>query len=81
MAEATVFFSGTVFKMGTDGSGFAVIYNFTDWHSNNLDGCFPYGGLALGGSTLFGTAINGGTDWSGTIFKLNTDGTGFAVPS
>jgi uncharacterized repeat protein (TIGR03803 family) len=39
----------------------------------------PNGGLVLSGGTLFGTAQNGGTNGSGTVFKVNTDGTDFAT--
>jgi len=29
------------------------------------------------GNTLYGTAYNGGSSGNGTVFKVNTDGTGF----
>src|SRR5437773_4802556 len=41
------------------------------------DGAVPYGGLILSGNTLYGTAYEGGSGGNGTLFKLNTDGTGF----
>ncbi len=43
------------------------------------DGANPVGGLVLIGSTLYGTTSKGGTSNDGTIFKVNTDGTGFTV--
>src|SRR5215207_6143919 len=43
----------------------------------NNDGAFPAAGLALSGTTLYGTAQNGGTSGNGTVFSINTDGTGF----
>lgn len=75
--------SGTVFKVNTDNSGFSVIYNFSpllfvyNAPSNNADGGNPQAGLLLSGNTLFGTAFQGGPDGWGTIFKINTDGSGF----
>lgn len=76
---------GTVFKMNTDGSGFtvlksflAVAYNDSGFYTNS-EGCCPHAGLALNGSVLFGTASGGGSSGYGTIFKLNTDGTGYTV--
>ena len=42
-----------------------------------MDYGFPTGGLVLSGNTLYGTAYFGGTNQSGTVFALNTDGTGF----
>jgi uncharacterized delta-60 repeat protein len=67
---------GTIFKINTDGSGFAVLKNFVD--SDN-EGASPRCGLLLSGSALFGTTMWGGSSGSGTLFKMNTDGTGFAV--
>jgi uncharacterized repeat protein (TIGR03803 family) len=64
---------GTVFRINTDGSGFAVLKNF-----DLSDGANPHG-LVLSGSTLYGTAECGGSFGYGVVFKLNIDGSGFAV--
>src|SRR5262245_59218288 len=45
----------------------------------NSDGAYPYAGLALSGDTLYGTAFYGGGSSAGTIFAVNTDGTGFTT--
>jgi uncharacterized repeat protein (TIGR03803 family) len=67
---------GTVFKLNTNGTGFTVLLNF-DYNTN---GGYPFGGLIQGtDGALYGTASNGGTNFYGTVFKLNTDGTGFSV--
>ena len=66
--------SGTIFKVGLDGSGFTVIHTFTD-----ADGISPHGSLVLSGSTLYGMTSSGGAGTGGTIFKLGTDGAGFSV--
>ncbi len=63
---------GTVFKVQPDGSGFDIIYSFT----NGSDGSGPAAGLILSGNTLYGTAENGGSGGHGTVFKINTDGIG-----
>lgn len=68
------FSSGTVFKINTDGNEFTILYSFT----GGSDGWVPFGRLALSGSTLYGTASGGGTSGSGAVFRINTDGTGFA---
>jgi uncharacterized repeat protein (TIGR03803 family) len=65
---------GTVFKVNTDGSGYTVLKSFA-----GSDGSWPYGGLLLSGTTLYGTTYEGGPANYGTVFKLNTDGSGFAV--
>lgn len=43
----------------------------------NSDGAFPAAGLVLAGKTLYGTAQAGGSAGGGTVFSINTDGTGF----
>jgi uncharacterized repeat protein (TIGR03803 family) len=68
---------GTVFGMNVDGNGFAVLHSFKD---DGSDGKYPSGSLTLSGSTLYGMTWQGG-GWNngGTIFKMNTDGTGFTL--
>lgn len=72
---------GTVFKVNTDGSDFAVLHHFI-----GKDGANPYAGLVISGTTLYGTTREGGIDYRGpnygsygTVFKVNTDGTGYTV--
>lgn len=65
---------GTVFKVNTDGSGFAVLNYF-----NQTNGQNPQGSMVLSGNTLYGTTYFGGAHGNGTIFAINTDGTGFSV--
>ena len=74
--------NGTVFAVNTNGTGFTVLHTFTaipGFPFTNSDGAKPYGGLVLSGGTLYGTAAYGGTNGAGTIFKVNTNGAGFAV--
>ena len=42
-------------------------------------GVNPKGALALSGSTLYGTASSGGNGSAGTVFQVNTDGTGITT--
>jgi uncharacterized repeat protein (TIGR03803 family) len=74
--------TGTVFAVNTDGTGFRTIYNFT----GGSDGDDPYAGVILVSNTLYGTAYLGGNYANnhsigdigyGTVFAVNTDGTGF----
>ena len=69
--------SGTIFKINTDGTSFTVLRSLT----STADGANPYGGLALSsnGAILYGAAYQGGANGRGTIFKINTDSTGFTV--
>jgi uncharacterized repeat protein (TIGR03803 family) len=73
--------SGTVFKLNIDGTGFTNIYSFSALTvpviGTNSDGAVPVAGLIISNNTLFGTTFYGGTNGNGTVFKVNTDGTGF----
>ncbi len=60
-------FWGTLFKVNLDGSGFTVLYSFT----NGLDGASPIGDIVLSGGTLYGTANAGGSAGLGTVYALN----------
>lgn len=72
--------SGTVFSINTNGTGFTILHAFDTLNfQTNQDGANPYAGLVLSGSMLYGTAYYGGTNGSGTVFSVNTNGTGFKV--
>src|SRR6266446_1955021 len=45
----------------------------------NSDGAYPNAGLILSGNTLYGTARLGGSSGAGTVFAVNTAGTGFTT--
>src|SRR5882724_5563776 len=44
---------------------------------SSSNGAYPNAGLILSGNTLYGTAAGGGNWGNGTVFAVNTDGTGF----
>jgi uncharacterized repeat protein (TIGR03803 family) len=75
--------SGTLFAINTNGTGFTNLHSFMatlgseGGYGTNSDGASPYAGLILSGNTLYGTALVGGPSGSGTVFALNTNGTGF----
>ena len=67
---------GTIFKIRYDGTGFAIIRHLKD----STDGTFPHSAMLLGmDNALYGVTSAGGTYGTGTLFKINTDGTGFQV--
>ena len=68
--------TGTIFKINTDGTGFVVLHSFA---GGTADGRGPNGSLTLSGTVLYGMTCTGGTYDLGTVFKMNTDGTGFTV--
>ena len=69
---------GTVFKLHRDGSGFAVLRNLG---MSADDAAVPWGRLVEGSDgSLYGTTAGGGGPLSvGTVFRLNKDGSGYAV--
>ncbi len=66
---------GTVFAINTNGTGFTVLYCFT----NGTDGANPEAGLIVSSNVLYGTANSGGGLGWGTVFAISTNGTGFTV--
>ncbi|HEX4825929.1 MAG TPA: choice-of-anchor tandem repeat GloVer-containing protein [Candidatus Polarisedimenticolaceae bacterium] len=68
--------TGTVYKMNRDGTGFTVLMSFAD----ATTGSYSYAELIQGpDGALYGTASSGGAAGWGTVFRLRTDGAGFAV--
>jgi uncharacterized repeat protein (TIGR03803 family) len=65
---------GTVFSINTNGTDFTILYSFAGYPD---DGANPVSVLLLAGSTLFGTAQSGGDSDYGTVYAMNTDGTGY----
>jgi uncharacterized repeat protein (TIGR03803 family) len=77
--------NGTVFRISTGGGNFTVLTNFPataedpfTFAFTNSAGANPSAGMILSGGTLFGTASGGGVDGSGTVFMVNTNGSGLA---
>lgn len=75
--------NGSVFALNTDGSGFRDLYSFgaldASTSTTNADGANPRAGLSLSGDTMYGVAQFGGSAGNGTLFALNTNGSGFIV--
>ena len=72
--------NGVIFRVNTDGTGFTNLYSFSAMNSfDNSDGAQPKSAVTLAGNTLYGTTPAGGAFGAGTIFYINTDGTGFAT--
>jgi len=81
---ATLSGNGTVFAVNSDGAGFTTLHSFTG--GNDGAGLFAgliqgtdgrlYGTAAYGGAISYGSAAGNGF---GTVFVMNTDGTGFAT--
>ncbi len=68
---------GTVFSISTAGTNFTVLHTFGGITVG--DGNNPNAGVILSGNTLYGVTALGGTNNDGTVFSLNTDGSGYTV--
>ncbi|MBI5385685.1 MAG: hypothetical protein HZA90_13485 [Verrucomicrobia bacterium] len=67
---------GTVFKLNKDGNGYRVLHHFL---GHPHDGAAP-GGLLEGlDGRLYGMTSGAGSNWGGTVFRLNRDGSDYAV--
>jgi uncharacterized repeat protein (TIGR03803 family) len=74
--------NGTLFSISINGTGFTNFYSFTTTTGPalvNNDGANPWAPLFLSGNTLYGTTYSGGMFGFGTVFSVNTDGTGFTT--
>src|SRR5439155_5644471 len=68
---------GTVFSLNKDGSNFQTLHHF---QGGDADGALPRGGLVEGlDGALYGPTTRGGASNAGCVFKLNKDGSGYAV--
>jgi uncharacterized repeat protein (TIGR03803 family) len=69
--------SGTLFQVNKSGAGLITLHTFG---SDGSDGSRPFSGLVKGNDgTLYGVASGGGGNAGGTVFKINQDGTGYAI--
>jgi uncharacterized repeat protein (TIGR03803 family) len=57
---------GTIFGIGTDGTGYDVMHSFA---GGALDGAEPQGDLIVSGGTLFGMTAGGGAGNDGVVFS------------
>ena len=67
--------NGVIFKLTTNGQTFPPLHLFG---ATRNDGKEPYGSLLLVGNQLYGTTAKGGDYNLGTVFVINTDGSGYA---
>ena len=71
---------GALFTLNTNGGSFGDLYSFDTPAGNNVNvaGLYPQSHLVVSGTTLYGTAENGGANAAGTAFAFDT-GTGFKI--
>jgi uncharacterized repeat protein (TIGR03803 family) len=67
---------GVAFSLSPDGQDFRVTHHFGQ---SPGDGKGPYGEFTLVSGMLFGMTSGGGSNSTGTIFRMSPDGTDYAV--
>jgi uncharacterized repeat protein (TIGR03803 family) len=73
---------GTVFRLNTNGTSYALLHAFL---TNGIDGQNGINGPVTTGAiqgmdgALYGTTQVGGTNKAGAVFKLSADGTGYSL--
>jgi uncharacterized repeat protein (TIGR03803 family) len=67
--------SGNLYQVNTDGTHYTNLYSFTGGN----DGADPTTELIVSNNVVYGTAFHGGSAGQGTVFKINTDQSGFTV--
>src|SRR6266568_8427733 len=75
-----VFMLGVLLAASGPAQTFTTLHSFTatpGTPATNSDGAGPQARLVLSGNTLYGTASAGGSSGFGTVFAVNTNGTGF----
>jgi uncharacterized repeat protein (TIGR03803 family) len=68
---------GVIFKIKTDGSGYAKLLDFASWPVPSANGRLPSGSLVFDGTFLYGMTSGGGANGQGVIFKIKPDGTSY----
>src|SRR6266851_5412500 len=82
LARLTLISAVVLFAYPVAAQTFTTLHSFTARSGSsftNTDGCCPLAGLILSNNTLYGTASAGGRSGNGSVFKVNTDGTGYTT--
>ncbi len=67
---------GTIFKLGKNGSGYAIIKHF----AGGMEGSAPAGSLIQGSDgALYGATTRDGSNGVGVVFRINPDGAQFGI--
>lgn len=67
---------GLIFSIDPNGNNFAVPYSFGQ---DDANGTYPTGSLIASAGKFYGMTNQGGANFRGVIFSVNTDGTGYSV--
>lgn len=62
--------SGTIFRIGVNGTGFAVLHSFIESSTGSSNGIFPKSDLTISGKLAYGMTDYGGVEDYGVIFSF-----------
>ncbi len=65
---------GTIYTLGTDGSGYTLLHEFASGAGDGRNASNP---MILDGTTLYGTTVSGGLSNVGVVFAMQTNGSGY----
>lgn len=72
------FGKGVIFQLNTDSTDFQVLYNFPDGSSNGLGKVPHHDAMLYYDDNLYGTALEGGLDDNGVIYKISLTGADYS---
>ncbi len=71
--------AGTIYRVKPDGSGNTPIYHFENSKNNPFGLSYPSGLIQGADGALYGTTGHGGAAGLGSVFRINSDGSGYVV--
>jgi uncharacterized repeat protein (TIGR03803 family) len=72
--------NGTIFELNTTNDSLTTLHTFEYNGVNNFDGYTPQAGLVQGNDgNFYGTTYYGGTNGTGTVFRINPTGSNYAI--
>ena len=73
--------TGTIFSYHLDTLVYTLLYSFltVDGSSSNASGANPYSGLLYNNNLFYGTTVTGGTNGSGVVYSITTNGSTFTT--
>lgn len=69
--------NGTIFKLNTNGTGYQILYSYTNGSNNNTGNQPHHDALYLLDTLLFGATVSGGLSDNGVLFSISVNGFGY----
>lgn len=69
--------NGTIFRLNTNGTGYRILYSYTNGSSNGTGNQPHHDALYLLDTMLYGAALSGGLNNNGVLFSISVNGFGY----